>query len=218
MSEFEKDYLKELDDNKEYSLEVDPLNKYNMGDTQKSFIKYYVEFKNVPLASKMAGIEQEVGEAYFISYSSQNEIRRINKALIQRQFLAKMMSLDEIGGYLTSLITEDNVPLADRLKTREKLDVIKMLMDLNVMKSKCIENPSTLNNSDLDREIKELSVDTIKQLLNTSGVKEKKKEAINEIKKNNSSLTPEELSYLESLPTTTLLNLLDENNKNKKNK
>lgn len=218
MSEFEKDYLKELDADKEYSLEVDPLNKYNMGDAQKSFIKYYVEFKNVPLASKMAGIEQEVGEAYFISYSSQNEIRRINKALIQRQFLAKMMSLDDIGGYLTSLITEDNVPLADRLKTREKLEVIKMLMDLNVMKSRCIENPSTLNNSDLDREIKELSVDTIKQLLNASGVKEKKKEAINEIKKNNSSLTPEELSYLESLPTTTLLNLLDENNKNKKNK
>ena len=218
MSEFEKDYLKELDADKEYSLEVDPLNKYNMGDAQKSFIKYYVEFKNVPLASKMAGIEQEVGEAYFISYSSQNEIRRINKALIQRQFLAKMMSLDDIGGYLTSLITEDNVPLADRLKTREKLEVIKMLMDLNVMKSRCIENPSTLNNSDLDKEIKELSVDTIKQLLNASGVKEKKKEAINEIKKNNSSLTPEELSYLESLPTTTLLNLLDENNKNKKNK
>lgn len=218
MSEFEKDYLKELDADKEYSLEVDPLNKYNMGDAQKSFIKYYVEFKNVPLASKMAGIEQEVGEAYFISYSSQNEIRRINKALIQRQFVAKMMSLDDIGGYLTSLITEDNVPLADRLKTREKLDVIKMLMDLNVMKSRCIENPSTLNNSDLDKEIKELSVDTIKQLLNASGVKEKKKEAINEIKKNNSSLAPEELSYLESLPTTTLLNLLDENNKNKKNK
>lgn len=218
MSEFEKNYLKELDANKEYSLEVDPLNKYDMGDAQKSFIKYYVEFKNVPLASKMAGIEQEVGEAYFISYSSQNEIRRINKALIQRQFLAKMMSLDDIGGYLTSLITEDNVPLADRLKTREKLDVIKMLMELNVMKSKCIENPSTLNNNDLDKEIKELSVDTIKQLLSASGVKEKKKEAINEIKKNNSSLTPEELSYLESLPTTTLLNLLDENNKNKKNK
>lgn len=210
-SNFIDNYTKEIENNIEYSLQVDPLNKYNMSDEQKSFIEYYIQFKNIPLASKMAGIELEVGEAYFISYSSQQEIRRINKSLVQRQFISKMMTMEEIGGYLTSLITDENIPLGDQLRTKDKLKVIELLMQLHNSKCKIIDNPEELMNKDLETQVKDLSIETIKQLLNTNNSKNKK-EAIKELKKD-SKLSPEEISYLETLPAKDLLNLIDQNNK-----
>ena len=40
-------YINEVETNPQYSLEVDPENKYNLSQIQKDFIKYYVEFKDI---------------------------------------------------------------------------------------------------------------------------------------------------------------------------
>lgn len=210
-------YIEKLDSSPEYSLEVDPEDKYNMSDEQKEFIKNYVQLKNLPLAARLAGIQPEVAECYFMSYSAQQEIRRINKAFCQRQFATKLMTVDEIGGYLSSLITGENVPLGDQLKTNDKLRVIQMLMDLHSSKAQFINEPSSLNEVDLENTVKELSIDTIKQLLNTSNAqketnKKNKKKAVDEIKRNR-KLTLEETAYLESLPYQELLKLVDDANK-----
>lgn len=204
-SKLEKQYLMELDSNPKYSLQVDPENKYSMPEKQKEFVRNYVEYKSVPTAAELCEIDMDVAKAYFVAYSSQQEIRRINLALYHRQFAAKMMDLDEIGGYLTSLITDENVAFADRLKTPDKLRVIQMLIDLNKLKIASFQDPSALMNKNVEIEIKNLSVDTIKELLNQN---EKKKTI--DVSDFSEVITPEEEAYLRTLPAEELLKIINE--------
>lgn len=202
--------VESLNENVEYSLDVDPTNKYNLSDDQRNFIRHYVNFKSIDAAADLTGISPEQAKQFFVSYATQQEIRRINKALYHRQFANKLLSLDEIGGYLTSILTDD-VVMADRLKATDKIKVAQMIIDLNTLKLEALtNNPSVVTNKDIDSELQSLSVDTIKRLLETNDKESNKdkKDAVNKIDKDN-SLSLEEKAYLESLPTKELLKMID---------
>jgi len=188
-----------------------------MSDDQKNFIKNYIQFKSIPLAAELSKIDLETAKAFFVAYSTQNEIRRVNSILCKIQFGQKMMSLDDIGGYLTSLIIDNDIPVADRLKTVDKLKVIKMLIDLHVLKTEAVIDPSVITDRDIEADIKELSVDTIKQLLYTNNIKENndKNELIEKLNIDN-VLSAEEIDYLKTLSTKELLELIDLNTKEEK--
>lgn len=207
-------YLTELDTNPEYSLEPDPTGQLNMSQTQKDFIRHYVNFKNISAAAELSFIDADTAKALFVAYDTQLEIRRINRALYHRQFASKLISLDEIGGYLSSLLTGDNVALADQLKTNEKLRVVELLIKLNEMKAAGLDNPGQLASSDLESQIKNLSVKTISQLLvqqTNAVVIQQKNDVISSL--DDGTLSVEEKAYLSSLPVTELLKLLDDTNK-----
>lgn len=206
VEEVQHELVEAINTNLEYSLEVDPEDKYGMSDEQKTFIKNYIEFKSILGAAEFSGISPEQAKMFFVSYSTQQEIRRINKALYHRQFANKLLTLDDIGGYLSSVLTDD-VPLADQLPQREKLKVAQMLIDLNTLKLEALNNnPQKLMNKDLDIQLKELSVETIKNLLSTTENMKEKRDAINQF---NDKLSIEEKTYLESLPTKELLEILN---------
>lgn len=209
--DLEEKYSQELETNPKYSLEVDPENKYGMTSQQKEFIKQYVEFRNLFTAATLAEIDEETARSYFVSYASQQEIRRINRALYHRQFRNQLLSLDEIGGYLTSLLTDDFVTSSNQLKPSEKLKVAQMLIDLNQLKMNSLQNPSLIMGKDLDIQIKDLSIKTISQLISQE---EKKKDPIEASFEE--TLTPEESAYLKTLPTEELLELLEKTNKGDK--
>lgn len=208
--EVQVELVNSLNEDLEYSLEVDPTNKYNLSGEQKRFIKNYVNFKSIMAASEFSEISPEQGRQFFVSYATQQEIRRINRALYHRQFANKLLSLDEIGGYLTSVLTDD-VALADQLKSSDKIKVAQMIIDLNKLKLEALSNnPSAVMNKDLDEELQHLSVSTIKRLLETNdslNLKEKK-EVIGQFEDSN-KMSLEEKAYLESLSTKDLLEILD---------
>lgn len=206
-AEYSENLSKELSTNPEFSLDVDSANKYGMTDEQKTFIKHYCEFKSIPMAAELSGIDLDTAKSYFVAWSSQQEIRRINRALYQRQFSNKLLSIDEIGRYLSSLITDEDVPLADRVKTMDKVKIAQMLIDLQLYKNEAIENPSSIINTDLETEVKALSINSIKMLLC-----QKKKED-NQSSTNDADLSPEEEAFLHTLPANELLKLVDSNNK-----
>lgn len=165
------DYINELDLNPKYSLDVNPEGKYNMTDTEKKFVKYYIEFKSVLSAGELSGLTEDEAKQTFLKYPVQCEIKRINAAMYQRQFANKLLSLDDIGGYLSSLITNYNVPLAEQIKPSEKVEVAKLLIKLNELKNESINTPGKLIEKDLDEQLQSLSVETIKQLLETNDSK-----------------------------------------------
>lgn len=206
VEKLQENYLEELNSNPKYSLMVDPEGIYGMDETQKTFIRHYVEFKNVSTAAELTGIDMDVAKSLFVAYSTQQEIRRINKALVQRQFSTKLATLDDIGGYLTSLLMDENVPIGDRLKTGDKLRVAQMIIDLNIKKQEALIDPTIIMNQNLDIQIKNLSVKTIKQLLENDSQQE-----IQTIQ-GSTGLTPEEEAYLSTLPTEDVLKLLEETN------
>ena len=123
--------------------------KYNLSQSQKDFIKYYVNWKNIPLASKMAGIDKDTGLQYYNTYGVKREIDRISLALYHRAFATKMLNLDEIGGYLTSLIMDINVPEADKLNVKDKIGVAKLIAEINEKKQRAIADPSNIIDVDI---------------------------------------------------------------------
>ena len=209
----QQQYEVALQTDPQYSLEVDPEDKYHMTETQKVFVKQYVEYKSVGIAAELAKIDKDTAMSYLTAYSSQEEIRRINRALYHRQFNNKVLSLDQLGGYLSSLLMDENVPIADRLSTRDKLRVVEMLIDLNKMKMESFSDPSILMAKDIDIQIKSLSVATIQQLLTQS----QKPKPVTVYAEDGTSLSPEENAYLSTLPTNEILHLLDETNKKENN-
>lgn len=209
---------KELDVNPEFSLEVDPTNKYSMSENQKKFVKNYCEFKSIPMSAELSGISLDEAKSYYVAYSSQQEIRRINRAMYQRQFSNKLLSIDEISSWLSSLITDENVPIADRVKTMDKVRIAQMLIDLQLYKNDMINNPSKLIDANIETEIKELSIKSIKTLLKQKDeIKNKKIESI-DATNSTQELSPEEEIFLNTLPTKDVVNLLNESNDKKENK
>ena len=209
-TDLQTQYINELETNPKYSLKVNPEGKYEMTEMQVKFIERYVDVKSVATAAEYCGISMEEARDYYLTYSSQQEIKRINLALYKRQFATKLLSLDEIGGYLTSLLTDDNVASADRLKTPEKLRVAQMLIDLNKLKIDSLNDPSALMSTSIDVQIKNLSVETIRQLLTQE---KKKKERIEVEKIVEDEVSIEELAYLNTLPTQDLLDFIEDTNK-----
>lgn len=206
----------ELSFNLKYSLDVDPENKYSMSDSQKAFVKNYCEFKSIPMAAELSGLDLDTAKKFFISYSSQQEIRRINKAMYQRQFNNKLLTIDEISGWLSSLITDEGVPIADRIKTMDKVKVAQMLIDLQHYKSQVIDNPEDIIDVDIESEIKDLSVKSIKSLLLETKKKQDKndeKQQLIESINDNNELSVEEEAFLKTLPAKDLLQLLNSNTK-----
>lgn len=210
--ELETSYLHELDVNPKYSLEVDPENKYGLTEEEKQFIRLYVDYKSIGTVAEFMDIKTETARAYYLSYKCQQEIRRINLALYQRQFAARLLNLDEIGGYLTSILTDSFVPEADRLKSKEKLEVAKMIIDINKLKIDSMHQPEILMVKELDSEIKNLSISTIKRLIYEDNSMHDKNNVIAEID-NDIALLPEETALLSTLPTNELLDLIESTNK-----
>lgn len=210
--ELETSYLHELDVNPKYSLEVDPENKYGLTEEEKQFIRLYVDYKSIGTVAEFMNIKTETARAYYLSYKCQQEIRRINLALYQRQFAARLLNLDEIGGYLTSILTDSFVPEADRLKPKEKLEVAKMIIDINKLKIDSMHQPEILMVKELDSEIKNLSISTIKRLIYEDNSMHDKNNVIAEID-NDIALLPEETALLSTLPTNELLDLIESTNK-----
>lgn len=213
----EQNYIDKIKTDPKYSLEVDPTGVYHMSDEQKDFIKNYIQFKNIPLAAQLTGIEEGIATQYWQMYSSQQEIRRINLAMYHRQFATKLINIDEIGGYLTSILMDENVPIVERLKTKEKLDVVKLLMEVNKLKQNAMSQPQTIDAVVIEEQLKDLSVESIQHMIAISGDPkniQEKEDIIQEIHWANNKLSPEELSYLKTLPTNELLKMLDDLKKN----
>lgn len=206
----QEDYFETLTTDPKYALVADPEGKLGLPEAVKQFIAHYVQFKNVGTAADLAGISMDEAKQYFVSYNVQQEIRRINRALYHRQFYNRLLTIDELGGYLTSLLTDENVPVADQLRTVDKLRVVDMLIKLNEVKGEAIDDPLTLMYKDLEYDVKELSVETITALLTSQETITQKNEIL--AKLNASNLTPEEKEYLRSLPVKDLLQLIEDIN------
>lgn len=214
IKELTNQYVQVLENNPQYSLLVDPENKYNFTDLERKFIESYIEFKNIQLSCNLCGIEFETGLSLYNSYAIKEEIKRINLAMYHKQFQRKMLSIDEIGGYLSSLITEENVSFYDRLSTEKKLDVVKLLIQLTGLKRESLENPNVIMLTDFEEKISNLSLDEIKLLINQEDSKNDdslilKEDLINKLNVNK-NFTDEEISYLKTLSIKELTELVDE--------
>lgn len=195
-----EEYKNEIETNPKFSLEVDPLHIYNFTDQEIDFIRYMVDYKNVRyVATIMLGLDLDEGLQLYKNYNIQEEIKRINLALYARRFCSKIADLDALGGYLTTALTDENVIAADRLSGKEKLVAVRLLMELNQLKSQMITQPEVIDVMAIENDIKKLKVEDIKNLIENSDdndkLLQKKNDLISAIDKDN-LLSAEEIAYL----------------------
>jgi len=200
-----------LDNNPQFSLDVDPLGQYHMTDEHKQIIRMYCDTMNPLLVQTVLGISTEDYNAVMSMYSSQEEIRRIMKAKYQRRFATKMLDLNAIGGYLTTMITDEYVPTNERLNSKDKLSAVSMLIELNKLKAEALINPQVVNYGEVEDAAKKMTTTAIKNLLaSTKKPNNEKNDLVSVINsKSNNTLLPEEIDYLKSLSTVELMKLLN---------
>ena len=217
-------YLKSLEDDPKYQIEVDPDDFYEMSGEHKTFVKLFVQYRNLAVVAELMELDPVTAKDYFTRYSTQQEIRRINTAIYHRQVATNIIAFEDIGSYLSSWLIGADITEADRLKKSEKLQVVKLLMDWHKSMREIIQKPEIITVQTIEDEIKELSVANIKQLLATKSIlkaNEEKKmskplpdtdnkdELIAQLNEDN-VLSKEELEYLETLSVKDLLALLKE--------
>lgn len=215
LGNIQKAYAEKLETDPQYSLDVDPTDKYHFSQREKKFIRLYVNFKNVDYAGSLAGFDEDEVTSFFVDPAVQNEIKRLNTAVYHRQFNSKMLNLEEIGGYLTSVITDNCLP-NDRVEGKDKLKAAQLLMQINKDKQVMLSEPTYVDTVPLDEQLKDLSINSIKALIdnsyNTEDIDEKN-DLIGQIIRNHPELSAEDVLSLKNLTNNELKELLkgDEN-------
>lgn len=198
LKENQEEYIDKVYTDTKYSLEIDPENKYNLTEEKKNFIKNYINFKC---------INSDKEHDFYEEYAVQQEIRRLNLAMYHRQFATKILTVDQIGGYLTSILMDENIAMIDRLETKDKLKVAQMIIDLNKLKQESFSDPNIIDMQEIKEKIETLSVDDIKQMIEqpTNEKTERKKEKL--IANLSDNLSLEEIAYLSTLSVDELIEL-----------
>ena len=214
MRQIEQEFASELDTNPQFSLEVDPLRQYDLDEIDVEFIQHMVQYKNIRfVGTVLMKLDEDEALNIYKKYAVQQEIKRINLAMYARRFCSKMADLDALGGYLTTALTDENVPIADRLSGKDKLTAVRLLMELNALKMEAWERPEVVDVVAVEAEIKKLNVKDIEKLIENSDeddkLIQKKNELISKIDKDG-MLTPEEVTYLRTLTNDELEKLLKE--------
>ena len=214
MRQLEQEFATELDTNPQFSLEVDPGRIYDLDEIDVEFIQHMVQYKNIRfVGGVLMHLEEDEALRIYKKYAVQQEIKRINLAMYARRFCSKMADLDALGGYLTTALTDENVPIADRLSGKDKLTAVRLLMELNALKMEAWEHPEAIDVVAIEAEVKKLNVRDIEKLIENSEeddkVTQKKNELISKIDKDG-LLTPEEVTYLRTLTNDELEKLLKE--------
>lgn len=174
----------------ERSLIIDANNVYQWTELQKKFLEYYIQTKSLKTSCLMSGYDEKDASVFLLSFDAQKEIRRINTAMTQMQFQNKMATLNEIGGYLTSLLTGCTVQ-SEQLTTQEKMQVVDMLLKVHKLEIDAIKEPQTIIARDLNVDFSKLSVKTLKTLIDNYDSQD-----IDVIM--NSNLSPEEIANLKA--------------------
>lgn len=212
-------FVKALATDPLYSTEPDPEGILGLSDEQKNFLKAYIDFKNIPTAAQLAKIDETTAQKYFFDPVCRKEIRRINLALYYRKFSRRLLTIDELGGYLTSMLVDLDVSEVEKLKSRDKLDVVKLLIELNKLKAEAYNNPKVFDNVDYVEEVRDLSPDELRQLIdqtirptkedkkNQEAVEQQKAELIQQLNEFG-YLDPSEIAFLQTCSVEELEELI----------
>lgn len=212
VNNLEQNYYALLNTDPKYSLSVDPENKYHFDDKEKDFILQMVQYKNVQFVSTvMLGIPLEEGVELYKSYDIQQEIKRINLAMYARRFATKMADLDQLGGFLTSGLIDENVPVSERWGAKEKLTATKMLINLNMLKKESLNNPPIIEAVEIQKDLEKLNPREIQRLIeyNDEDENEEEKERLIDIINQDNMLSMEELKNLQIMTIEELQELAD---------
>lgn len=143
-----KEALRSLDNKcEEYKEDVSSLefhinsqHEHFMTDTQKEFVLLYSQYHDPFVVGDMLRLTREETVEVWSNYYVQRALEELGQIMFHKQLVAKLDSIDELGGYLTSLLTDQDIPQCDKLSPKDKLAVCKLIIQLNEFKASLFVN------------------------------------------------------------------------------
>ena len=210
MHKVEDDFQLKLREDPKYSLEVDPTGRYNFTDEEIDFVNYMIQYKNVQFVTTvLMNIPLEKGVELYKRYDILSEIKRINLAMYARRFATKMADLDQIGGFLTSGLIDDNVPIAERWGAKEKITASKLLINLNMLKVKALNKPEVVDVIEVQKDLDKLTPKELENLIEMNDEGNEDKEKLISIINEDNMLSMEELKNLRTMTIEELQDLVN---------
>lgn len=180
--------------------------KITLSPLQKDFLFIFFQTNSLTTTKNYLNISLEDVVKIYKDPLIQDILRILQLHRHREIFKMKMLNLEEIGSYLSNQLLDLNLGEADRLTPKEKLEATKLLLDVHTKLNNSIQNPIELDSYQiLDMQLKNLSISTIKSLLN-SDKKNSLSQSSNSI--DNSDNSNQSHSFQESilLNTTPILN------------
>lgn len=165
--------------------DVDESGSYSFTEEEKLFIRLWVEFKNLNIVAESMSISNEDASKMFSNYYVTSEIRRLEKEVTKLRLAQKIMTLDEMEAYLSSLVIDYSIPMGERVSPRDKLAAVKLLMEIKQIKGEAFQgNTTVINALPTADKLDSLSTDAIRALISAddaSQTAEEKEKIINEL-------------------------------------
>lgn len=144
-----KESIHSLDEKcQEYREEVASLSLdvSNLTDIQQKFVFLYRDHHDPFIVGSILELTDEETFELWSNKSVQTALERLNKKLFHEQILQRLVSIDELGGYLTSQLLDDSVD------SDTKLAICKMLIDLNKLKATLFTKPTNFIYKNIPKE------------------------------------------------------------------
>lgn len=190
---------------------VDPSGIYGMTDEQKKFVLLYLNYRDIVLVGNLLGIDKNKAKSYFTEYGVQQEIWRLNQMLIEKQCESKMLTLADLGGWLSSIMTEKGLPVAvaAKISIKDKLKAAELIMALNEKMNTAMSDPSEIIYAEVEKKFDTLSIAELQDLVKGKKPDEEKaiadeKETLIESLPGHDNLTGDDISYLRTLSMNEL--------------
>lgn len=162
----------------------DEFKVHRFTDIEKEFIVTWLNTYNLEIVKETLNIDEKDIMKMFNNFYISKEISRLEKEVALYRTSQKIMSLDEIQSYLTTWVLDYDLPISQRLSTKDKLEAIKLLEKIKEYKDKAFDgNLDVIDVIPNEEELDNLSIDDIKKILDERSLKEKLEEKKEEILK-----------------------------------
>lgn len=162
----------------------DEFKVHRFTDIEKEFIVTWLNTYNLEIVKETLNIDEKDVMKMFNNFYISKEISRLEKEVALYRTSQKIMSLDEIQSYLTTWVLDYDLPISQRLSTKDKLEAIKLLEKIKEYKDKAFDgNLDVIDVIPNEEELDNLSIDDIKKILDERSLKGKLEEKKEEILK-----------------------------------
>ena len=145
---------------------IDQKYRLQLSPEYIDFINIFYQNNDLRLTQQLLNIKPENLVNFYKDPRTNYIINILNKNKTKEIFKKKMMSLEELGSFLTNRILDTNTVEKDKFSTKDVLEASKVLIDIHKLINSYMEQPQMLNNyTVVQNQFDNLSVNEIKDLL-----------------------------------------------------
>lgn len=160
----------------------DPNKLHFFTSQEKVFMQVYLISEDITVTSLVLDMDAKEAFKYYYNPFINQEIKRIERELNTLRFSQHIMSLDEMQAYLSSWILDENVYGKNQLTNKEKLQAMKLLEELKIIKAnQKVDAIDVVSDLPPQEKLQELSVDALKLLLDANKTQVEKKQIMDEL-------------------------------------